>query len=160
MRFLIRRQTRRLQGDLQESSIKPMICCFKKLRTSKPWQIWKKSPWAFGMVVKTNIITSRLLPHLCGMRGFIFENEYYLHLHKQSLERKVFCWPCEGLCLSLKEHLLSFELSEGDARSGGACCETQALSCSAAPGSHCGLLHKTRGYFTARQRSRTALASI
>lgn len=40
--------------------------------------------------------------------------------------------------MALEEHLLSFELSEGDTRSGGACCTMQALSHGAAPGSHCG----------------------
>lgn len=40
--------------------------------------------------------------------------------------------------MALEEHLLSFELSEGDARSGGACCKVQALSHGAAPASHCG----------------------
>lgn len=111
-------------------------------------------------MVETNIITSRILPHLCGLKGFISENQYYLQPHKQSLERKVFCWPCEGLCLDLEEHLLSFDLGEGDTKSGGACCKMQALSCRAAPGSHCGSVHKTRGYFTARQRSCAPLASI
>ena len=145
--FLVKRQARKLQGDLQESQIKTMICCFKVLRITKPWQIWKKSPWAFGLVPESNIITSGILPHLCGLKGFISEHQCYLQPHKQSLEREVFFWPCKGLCLGLEEHLLSFELSEGDTRSGGACCEMQALSSSAAPGSHCGLVHETRGCF-------------
>lgn len=76
----------------------------------------EKMTMGFGLLVKTSIITSRNQPHLCGLKGFVSENQYYFQSHKQSLEKEVFCWPCEGLCLGLEEHLLSFELSKGDIR--------------------------------------------
>lgn len=41
---LVKKQTGRLQGELQESQIKTMVCCFKMLRITKPWRNWKKSP--------------------------------------------------------------------------------------------------------------------
>lgn len=53
-------------------------------------------------------------------------------------QSEVFCWPWAKLCLGLEEYLLNPELRQSATRSGGAQCEAQSLSCSTAPGSHCG----------------------
>lgn len=48
-----------------------MICCFRVLKITKPWQTWKKSPWHFGLAVKPNVVTSRILPRLSGLKGLL-----------------------------------------------------------------------------------------
>lgn len=87
------------------------------MRITKPRQICKKSPWASCLVVKTNIITSRILPHLCGLKELVSESQCSLQPHEQSLERAAFCRPCEGLCPG--ERLLGFELGVGDTHQEG-----------------------------------------
>lgn len=62
-----------------------MIFCSRMLKITRLWQTWKKSPWHFGLAVKPNIATSRILPHPGGLKG---------PLEKHLLSEAGLGWAC------------------------------------------------------------------